>query len=448
MTLPTPPSGHRERRDFYHFPALGDATKIRGLVSTTYLRRGEVMVVGWSEFWEEMVLQNFVDVVSHIEEPSANEYFPTVAEVWNLIEQGATTLPGEKIIGMRADDSKVYLRVGVSAQSSREYVVEWPEMYTMINNVVRLRDETGELSNNAIAALRAGTDELKNLLVDYNGIASAAAGIALDAAEEAQKHVGESGASAYEIAVAEGFEGSESEWLESLRGEPGEPGEPGADGEPGPKGEDGTSVTIRGAVDTAADLPTGLGEAEAGDGWVSQNDGHLHVWGGESWADVGPVRGPQGVPGEDGADGEPGPRGASAYEVAVAEGFVGSESEWLEALRGEDGASAYAVALANGFDGSQSEWLESLRGAPGADGKDGTDGADGADGAPGTTNFEDLEGLPSTFPPDTHEHEVREVKGLSGQLSAITSAMGGLSFRVVSSLPANPDPSTIYFVEE
>lgn len=34
------------------------------------------------------------------------------------------------------------------------------------------------------------------------------------------------GKSAYEVAVAHGFEGTEGEWLLSLKGEPGEKGEP------------------------------------------------------------------------------------------------------------------------------------------------------------------------------------------------------------------------------
>ena len=54
--------------------------------------------------------------------------------------------------------------------------------------------------------------------------------------------------SAYEIAVRNGFVGSETDWLESLKGEPGEPGpagergdqgEQGPQGEPGPAGMDG-----------------------------------------------------------------------------------------------------------------------------------------------------------------------------------------------------------------
>lgn len=59
---------------------------------------------------------------------------------------------------------------------------------------------------------------------------------------------------------------------------------------------------------------------------------------------------------------------------------------------GEDGKSAYQIALDNGFVGTEEEWLESLRGtdgkdgrdgAPGIDGKDGQNGKDGVDGVPG-----------------------------------------------------------------
>jgi hypothetical protein len=36
----------------------------------------------------------------------------------------------------------------------------------------------------------------------------------------------------------------------------------------------------------------------------------------------------------------PGAPGASAYEIAVANGFVGTEQEWLDSLEGEDGGLA------------------------------------------------------------------------------------------------------------
>lgn len=71
----------------------------------------------------------------------------------------------------------------------------------------------------------------------------------------------------------------------------------GHQGAPGPKGDDGTSVTITGRVPTAAQLPTGLGPDDAGKGWITEDDGHLHVWSGTGFTDVGQVRG------HDGSDG-------------------------------------------------------------------------------------------------------------------------------------------------
>lgn len=59
-------------------------------------------------------------------------------------------------------------------------------------------------------------------------------------------------------------------------------------------------------------------------------------------------------------------RGMSAYEVAVANGFVGTETEWIESLvgePGEQGPSAYDIAVAGGFVGTEHEWLLSLGGS-------------------------------------------------------------------------------------
>ena len=67
--------------------------------------------------------------------------------------------------------------------------------------------------------------------------------------------------------------------------------------------------------------------------------GEMHIWDvlDSTWANVGPIRGPQGPPGEDGIIGADGADGQSAYEIAVANGFDGTEAEWLESL---DGATA------------------------------------------------------------------------------------------------------------
>ena len=104
---------------------------------------------------------------------------------------------------------------------------------------------------------------------------------------------GPAGDSAYQVALNNGYSGTESEWLESLRGEQGEQGERGEQGEPGEGG---------------------------------------------------------GEPGLDGRDGVDGNDGRSAYEIALEGGFVGSEAEWLESLQGadgRDGAGANSVAGRN-----------------------------------------------------------------------------------------------------
>ena len=67
---------------------------------------------------------------------------------------------------------------------------------------------------------------------------------------------------------------------------------------------------------------------------------------------------------------EKGKDGKSAYEIAIEHGFVGTENEWLESLKGVDGKDGV-----NGKDGCD--------GRNGIDGLLGKDGKDGADGLPG-----------------------------------------------------------------
>ena len=50
-------------------------------------------------------------------------------------------------------------------------------------------------------------------------------------------------------------------------------------------------------------------------------------------------------------------KGESAYELAVQNGFVGTEAQWLDTL------TAYGVAKKGGYTGTQAEWLESLKAA-------------------------------------------------------------------------------------
>lgn len=58
--------------------------------------------------------------------------------------------------------------------------------------------------------------------------------------------------------------------------------------------------------------------------------------------------------------------GESVYDIAVNNGFLGTEPEWLLSLHGNDGRSAYSVAvLEAGYVGNSSQWINSLHGAAG-----------------------------------------------------------------------------------
>ena len=114
---------------------------------------------------------------------------------------------------------------------------------------------------------------------------------------------GTDGKSAFEIAVEHGFVGTEAEWLESLKGVDGKDGVNGKDGCDGRNGVDG--------------LP--------------------------------------GKDGKDGADGVPGHNGADG-------------KNGVDGINGSDGKSAYIIAVEHGFSGTETEWLQSLKGADGKDG--------------------------------------------------------------------------------
>ena len=112
---------------------------------------------------------------------------------------------------------------------------------------------------------------------------------------------GKDGKSTYEIAVEHGFVGTEAEWLESLKGVDGKDGVNGKNGCDGRNGVDG--------------LPGKDGKSGA-----------------------------DGLPGRDGIDGTD---GKSAYIIAVEHGFSGTETEWLQSLKGADGRDGIIPDMSN-----------------------------------------------------------------------------------------------------
>lgn len=68
----------------------------------------------------------------------------------------------------------------------------------------------------------------------------------------------------------------------------------------------------------------------------------------------------------------------TASQLAALKGAKGDQGE-----KGDDGQSAYQVAILNGYVGSEAEWLESLKGAQGIPGIEGPQGKEGPQGPVG-----------------------------------------------------------------
>jgi len=111
-------------------------------------------------------------------------------------------------------------------------------------------------------------------------------------------------------------------------GQDGQDGQPGVDGLNGQDGANGTSVNIVGSYAGPASTQPGFNGSSAGDGYLNNADGHLWVWGGTSWTDVGEIRGPQG---------DEGALGLSAYQVWQGLNNNGTEQDFLDSIIGAQG---------------------------------------------------------------------------------------------------------------
>lgn len=162
---------------------------------------------------------------------------------------------------------------------------------------------------------------------------------------------GPSGESAYQVAVDNGFKGTEKEWLDYLR--------------KGPVGADGKSSyqiwLDAGNKGTETDFLNSLVGHQGDQGLTGRSAYDI-------WKDAGNV-------GDEKAFlkslvGPKGDAGKSAYQLAVEGGFSGTEKEWINSLKGQD---AYQLAVASGYQGDLKSWLASLKGEKGDQGLPGRD---------------------------------------------------------------------------
>jgi hypothetical protein len=179
------------------------------------------------------------------------------------------------------------------------------------------------------------------------------------------------------------------------QGERGEKGNTGDVGPQGPEGVPGTSFTVN-ATGLLAARSTHDTKDE-GFAYLASDTGDLYIRQGAAgnWSppipfgkgetgDAGPQGpvGPQGGIGPAGADGD---NGLSAYEIALSNGFSGSEAQWIISLKGDTGDTG--AQGPTGATGAQ--------GPVGAQGPTGATGATGATGPAGTTDYNALSNKPT-----------------------------------------------------
>ena len=159
---------------------------------------------------------------------------------------------------------------------------------------------------------------------------------------------------------------------QTTEGEPGPTGPPGPEGEPGPQGppgEDGESVRYRGNWAVGVTYQRNDVVLHGLSSWICKTDSSLGQqpgapfvidWGQLAVGGTGPT-GPAGPTGPTGATGSTGPPGSTGATGAT--GPTGPAGP--TGPTGAAGPSAYQVAVANGFVGSESAWLATLGGIPG-----------------------------------------------------------------------------------
>lgn len=218
---------------------------------------------------------------------------------------------------------------------------------------------------------------------------------------------GDNGKSAYEIAVENGETGTEDQWLTKLVGKSAydiwlAKGNIGTEDEflDSLKGKDGGvgNITVLGTLNSFAEL-----DALPTEGLKNGNayfvEGGISIWNETEWVHSGSLLGPRGItllgtwpngnslpspevntvgdayiwksdiwllvptngdnPPEWVSIGLEGPEGISAYQVALNNGFVGTQPAWLASLVGK---SAYQIWQGQGNTGSQADFIASLVG--------------------------------------------------------------------------------------
>ena len=177
--------------------------------------------------------------------------------------------------------------------------------------------------------------------------------------------------------------------IQGLKGDTGDTGPQGPIGATGPQGPQG----VKG--DTGLTGPAGATGPQGPQG-LKGDTGDVGPQGPQGLTGPAGPQGPQGIQGQTGLTGATGPQGPQGLTGPAGptgpQGLKGDTGDTgpqgatgPAGATGADGDSAYQVAVTNGFVGTEAQWLASLIGPQGPQGIQGPAGDTGATGATGAT---------------------------------------------------------------
>ena len=160
---------------------------------------------------------------------------------------------------------------------------------------------------------------------------------------------------AYELAVADGYEGTLTQWLESLRG---------------PKGDKGAASTVPGPPNSLS---------------------------------IGTVT--TGTPGSDAAASITGKAPSQVLGLTIPRGDKGDKGD-ASTVPGPTGPSAYDYAVENGFTGTEQEFADAVM--------------------PDTVTWDNIDSKPTEYPPETHTHPTSDITGLDTGMAELSGRLAAL----------------------
>lgn len=137
--------------------------------------------------------------------------------------------------------------------------------------------------------------------------------------------------------------------------------------------------------------------------------------------------GQDGADGVDGQDGVGVPVGGTTGQVLAKASNTDYDTQWVDQTggssgggtgpAGEDGKSAYEIAVDNGFVGTEQQWLDSLVGPQGEQGPQGIQGVQGVQGVKGDTGDAGPQGIQGVQG-DTGPQGIQGIQGETGATGA------------------------------